>query len=95
MILPMRRRAATWIGCSIRPTDISTPRRPAGNWSDFARENTSHAMEQFDGTKLYTFELSELLRSGRLARAGDLDPPPPVAIDPSLRDDPTPTRDRS
>ena len=45
-------------------------------------------MEQFDSTQLYTFELSELLRSGRLAEPANLAPPPPVAIDPPLRDDP-------
>ena len=55
----------------------------------FRQEDRAHHMEQFDSTKLYTFELSDLLRSGRIAEPARLDPPAPVAIDPPLRADPT------
>ncbi len=55
----------------------------------FRQDDQAHQMEQFDSTKLYTFELSELLRSGRIAEPARLDPPSPVAIDPPLRADPT------
>jgi WD40 repeat protein len=54
----------------------------------FRQADNAHPMEQFDSTKLYTFELSELLRSGRIAEATQLEPPPPVAIDPPLRTNP-------
>jgi WD40 repeat protein len=53
----------------------------------FRHEETAHAMEQFDNTKLYTFGLSDLLRSGRLLEPASLDPTPPVAIDPPSRPD--------
>jgi WD40 repeat protein/uncharacterized caspase-like protein len=46
-------------------------------------------MEQFDETKLFTFDLTEHLRTGKALEPAQLDSPPPIAIDPPLRDDPT------
>ena len=47
-----------------------------------------HALEQFDGTALYDFELTDHLRDGRPLVPARLDPPPPLVIDPPRRDDP-------
>ena len=58
----------------------------------FRQEDRAHHMEQFDSTKLYTFELSDLLRSGRIAEPAHLDPPAPVAIDPPPESRPHATR---
>ncbi len=55
----------------------------------FRRDEHAHAMEQFDDTKLYTFDLGDILRSGKALDPAPLDTPPPLAIDPPLRDDPT------
>jgi hypothetical protein len=54
----------------------------------FAQGDRVHALEQFDGTKLYSFELADRLRSGRPVESTRLDAPPPLAIDPPLRDNP-------
>jgi len=55
----------------------------------FRHGDHGHALEQFDGTKLYSFELTDHLSAGMPVEPARLDPPPPVAIDPPLRDDPT------
>jgi WD40 repeat protein len=54
----------------------------------FRQAEQAHALEQFDNTKLYSFELTDLLRSGRRTEPVTLAPPAPLAIDPPLRDDP-------
>jgi WD40 repeat protein len=54
----------------------------------FRHGDSALSMEQFDDTKLYSFDLSEVVRSGRILEPAQLEPPPPVAIDPPLRDDP-------
>jgi hypothetical protein len=97
-------RAATTTAEPARPAKPSTVRAldwvlytPDGHFDAtqsgrelvrFRQEDTAHSMEQFDSTKLYTFELSELFRSGRLAEPTRLQPPPPVAIDSPQRADP-------
>jgi WD40 repeat protein len=45
-------------------------------------------MEQFDSTKLYSFDLTDNLRSGRPLEPASLQQPPPLAIDPPPRNDP-------
>jgi WD40 repeat protein len=55
----------------------------------FRHDERAHAMEQFDDTKLYTFDLGDLLRSGKGLEPATLSSPPPLVIDPPLRDDPT------
>ncbi|HKM55908.1 MAG TPA: hypothetical protein VJY33_21055, partial [Isosphaeraceae bacterium] len=45
-------------------------------------------MEQFDGTKLYSFDLTDNLRSGRSVEPVLLQPPPPLAVDPPPRINP-------
>lgn len=53
----------------------------------FRQGDHGHSLEQFDGTKLYAFELTDHLRSGRPLEPARLDAPPPVAIDAPLRED--------
>jgi WD40 repeat protein/uncharacterized caspase-like protein len=55
----------------------------------FRQGEHGHTLEQLDSTKLYSFELTDHLRSGRPLEPADLAAPPPVVIDPPLRDDPT------
>ncbi len=54
----------------------------------FRQGDHGHTLEQFDGTKLYSFDLADHLRSGRPLESAILAAPPPVAIDPPPRDDP-------
>jgi WD40 repeat protein len=58
----------------------------------FREGDTGRPLEQFDGTSLYAFELSDRLRMGLTLEPQALETPPPVAIDPppQLGDDPTP-----
>jgi WD40 repeat protein len=55
----------------------------------FRMGDRGHALEQFDGTALYSFDLTDHLREGRPLVPARLDPPPPLAIDPPAQDDPT------
>ncbi len=55
----------------------------------FRRGDSGEGMEQFDSTKLYSFELTDKIRLGRPVEPVPLESSPPVAIDPPLRDDPT------
>ena len=55
----------------------------------FREGEAGRKMEQFDGTKLYSFELTDLLRSGRALEPTSVEALPPVAIDAPLRTDPT------
>ena len=54
----------------------------------FRLGDRGHALEQFDDTALYDFELTDQLREGRPLVPARLDPPPPLVIDPPRRDDP-------
>lgn len=54
----------------------------------FRQGNLGLRMEQFDSTRLYSFDLTDNLRYGRPVEPAPLQQPPPLAIDPPPQVDP-------